>query len=82
MFYLFGIYIDDVANKVSACGSGCHSSLFSTSIFCYADDILLITSSVQSLQTLLHLCEIELIYSDKCINSKNLYVLDLVRDFI
>ena len=38
--------------------------------FCYADDILLIAPSVQSLQTLLHLCEAELIYLDMCINSK------------
>ena len=67
---LFGIYIDDVAKKISACGSGCHLSLFSASICCYADDILLIASSVQSLQTLLHLCEAELIYLDMCINSK------------
>ena len=38
--------------------------------FCYADDILLTAPSVQSLQTLLHLCEAELIYLDLCINSK------------
>ena len=45
------------------------------------DDVLLIAVSVQSLQTLLHLCEAELIYLDMCSNSKKrLYVLDLARD--
>ena len=56
---MFGIYIDDVAKRVRACGSGCRLSLFSDSMFHYADDILLIASSVQSLQTLLQLCESE-----------------------
>ena len=56
--------------KVSACGSGCHLSLISASIFCYADDILLIAASVQSLQTLLHLWEAEFIYLYMCINSR------------
>ena len=64
------IYINDVAKKVSACGSGCRLSLFSASMFCYANDIMLIAPSVQSLQTLLHLCEAELIYLYMCINSK------------
>ena len=58
---LFDIYIDDVVKKVSACGFGCHLSLFSASIFYYAHDILLIAPSVQSLQTLLHLCVAKLI---------------------
>ena len=39
---LFGIYIDDVAKKVSVCASCCHLSLLSASICCYADDMLLI----------------------------------------
>ena len=37
-------------------------------MFCYAGGILLIAPSIQSLQILLHLCETELIYLDKCIN--------------
>ena len=67
---LFSIYIDDFNKKVSACGLVCRLSLFSASIFCYADAILLLAPSVQSLQTLLHLCEAELIYLDMCINRK------------
>ena len=78
---LFAIYIDDVAKKVGACGSGCHLSLFSASMFCYANDILLIASSVQSLQTLLHLCDIELIYLDMCINSKKFVCIRSVSRF-
>ena len=56
--------------KVSACGSVWHSSLFSASIFCYADDIMFIVPSVQSLQTLLNVCETEWTYLNMCINSK------------
>ena len=60
--HLFAVYIDDV-------GKNCYLNKNSF-IFLYADDILLITSSVTALQKLLLVCEAELNYLDMTINSK------------
>ena len=49
-------------------------------ILLYADDILLITSSVTALQKLPLVCETELNYLDMTINSKNLVAYELGQD--
>jgi len=49
---------------------GCYVSHVCTSIFLYADDILLLAPSISGLQKLLSLCEEELRFLDMRINDK------------
>jgi hypothetical protein len=55
--YFFAMFIDDVINEVATSKTGCHISLSSVAIFVYADDIVLVAPSIQSLQDLLSLVE-------------------------
>jgi len=57
---LFAIYVDDIGKLYD-------NKCF---VLLYADDILLISASVTSLQNLLFACERELNYLDMLINSK------------
>ena len=69
---LSAIFIDDIVTKLKSLGLGCNTILTCTSIFLYADDIMLISPSVSILQTMLHLCESELLDLDmSLIYSKN-----------
>ena len=61
---LFAIFIDDIVTKFKSLGLGCNTILTFTSIFLYADDIMLISPSVRMLKTMLHLCESELLDLD------------------
>jgi len=62
---LFAVYLDDVVNIV------CRHRYGSTlSIVLYADDIILISPSVQALQILLTICETELLQLDMLLNAK------------
>ena len=67
---LFAIFVDDLSHKINSRDLGCHMSLQCTSIFLYADDILLVASSVHMLQEMLNCCETELMWLDMCINAK------------
>ena len=64
------IFIDDIVTKLKSLGLGCNTILTCTSIFLYADDIMLISPSVSMLQTMLHLCESELLDLDMSLNVK------------
>lgn len=66
--YLFAIYVDNVFECVSDCGLGCSIKRYCMSILMYADDIILLASSVSALQRLLHVCETELQWLDMPIN--------------
>jgi hypothetical protein len=68
--YFFAIYIDDIVCKIQNSLLGCHRSLICRSIFLYADDILLLAPSVNTLQLLLRLCEDELNWLNMLINVK------------
>ena len=68
--FLFAIFIDDLVNKIKDANVGCYVSSVCVSIFLYADDILLIAPSVTGLQTLVNICETELINIDMSINAK------------
>ena len=57
-------HIYDIITKLKSLGLGCNTILTCTSIFLYADDIMLISPSVSILQTMLHLCESELLDLD------------------
>lgn len=68
--FLFAIFIDGIVNKIKYANVGCYVSTVCVSIFLYADDILLIAPSVSGLQTLVNICETELMYVDMSINVK------------
>lgn len=66
--YLFAIFIDDLVYKVKSLNVGCYISLTCAAIFMYADDILLLSPTVDGLQQLLHVCENELEQLDMKLN--------------
>jgi hypothetical protein len=68
--HLFAVYIDSISSKVQQCGTGCFVKSTSVSMLLYADDILLLSPSVSSLQQLLHVCKRELQILDMPINVK------------
>jgi Reverse transcriptase (RNA-dependent DNA polymerase) len=61
---LFAIYLDDIVDNRR---TACHNY-----IILYADDILLISTSVCGLQTLLNVCQQELTHLDMSINVKKI----------
>jgi hypothetical protein len=68
--YLFAIYVDSLVEKIKSNGYGCYKRYVCCSILLYADDILLVSPSVSSLQSLIHICEAELDSLDMRINVK------------
>ena len=68
--YLFSVYIDDIIETVSKQQIGCVYRSFVVSIILYADDILLLAPSIDSLQKLVNLCHLELSTLDLAINVK------------
>ena len=67
---LFAIFIDNIVSRVKSVNVGCYISLVCCCIFLYADDILLVAPTVTGLQTLLNVCEQELIDLDMRVNVK------------
>ena len=67
---LFAIFIDDIVTKLKSLELGCNTILTCTSIFPFSDDIMLISPSISMLQTMLYLCEPELLYLDMSLNVK------------
>ena len=59
----------DLSQKINSRDLGCHMSLQCTSIFLYADDILLVSPSVHMRQEMLNCCETELMWLDMRINA-------------
>ena len=57
--YLFAVYVNDVDYS----STSCH-------VILYADDILLLASSISELERVLHACENELLWLDMSINFK------------
>ena len=66
---LFAFYVNDIIIKVTSCGIGCHLGFACVNIILYADDILLPTPSILSLQSLLYICKSELDSIDMIINA-------------
>ena len=67
---LFNIYIDDIVSVISKSGLGCHLRSVSLAVLIYADDILLLAPTVNSLQLLVDLCCKELSLIDMEVNYK------------
>ena len=68
--YLFAIYIDDTVAIINASNFGCRIGLTRIAIVLYADDILLLAPSVESLQKLISIVEEELIALDMSLNTR------------
>ena len=86
--YLFALYIDSIVDQVRNSCIGCYLKGLCMSVLLYADDILLISPSVSSVNKkiapsvssvnkLLHICEQELTLLPK---SLHVYELALVSD--
>ena len=76
--YLFALYIDSVIEKVRSSRVGCEIKLESVGIIVYADDILLVASTVTALQLLLKMCENELNWLAMSINASKSACLRIV----
>ena len=61
-------YMYDVVKKIYNSGLGYNLSFICTSVFLYANDILLLSPSVRALQAMLLICEQELLSLDLCLN--------------
>jgi len=68
--YLFAIYIDGLVDKIRNCAFGSYIRNVCMVILLYADDILLVASSVTTLQMLLQIGDHELSCIDMSINAK------------
>jgi len=68
---LFSICIDGLVKLVNKTNIGCKIGAICTDIFLYADDIILLAPSIQALQSLINLCELELDFLSMAVNAKN-----------
>ena len=68
--FLFAVYVNDIVKKVDESDLGCRIGLKRIAIILYADDILLLAPSVDSLQKLVHIVELELFELDMSLNTK------------
>ena len=60
--FLFAIFIDDLVKLIDTANIGCKTGGSCTSIFLYADDIILLAPSAQALQSLVDINQ-SIIYS-------------------
>src|SRR6188508_509420 len=73
--YYFLLYADDVVNTLRAHRAGCFIDNVFVGCITYADDLLLVSSSVDVLQKMVNLCSIEAKYLDMKFNSKKSLIL-------
>ena len=66
--YLFAIFIDDIIQDITKSELGCKFKQMNVGIFIYADDIILLAPSIESLQNMLWICEKELAWLDMSLN--------------
>ena len=55
--FLFSLYLDCLLMKLNNCGVGCHISSRSVNALAYADDLVLIGPTVNSMKILLNITE-------------------------
>jgi len=68
--YLFAVFIDILVDDVRRSEIGCYIDSLCTSIFMYADDIILLAPSIDALQVLIYVCENKLRSLDMALNAK------------
>jgi len=69
---LFSIFIDDLVKYVNKANVGCRIRAICTAIFLYADDAILLVTSVCALQSLVDICASALEFLDMAINVKKI----------
>ena len=65
---LFTLYVDDVILKLRAANLGCSLQNVYVGCIMYADDLVLITSSLCTLQAMINICTQEISYLDMSLN--------------
>ena len=79
--YFFAIYIDSVLHKIKSLKIGCEVNHYNVSILMYADDIILCSPSVCTLQIMLYECEKELNNLDMTVNASKTKCLRFGPDY-
>ncbi len=67
----FCVYIDGVIDIITKLDKGCYVRGFFTGIWLYADDIVILSASVNDLQQMIDACVFELEKLDLFVNIKN-----------
>jgi len=67
--YLFAVYIDSLLLKLRKSGLGCHIKSFCFNSCAYADNLVLMSISLDQLQKLINLCNVELTNCNLTINT-------------
>ena len=65
---LFCVYIDDLLQQLKDLNLGCHIGSVFCAIFAHADDIVLLSPSFTSLQTMLNVCQNYVVSADLLFN--------------
>ena len=65
---LFALYVDDIANSLSSSKLGCYVGEMYVGCIMYADDIILLSASLNMLQRMIVICETEAYYLDMKFN--------------
>ena len=55
--FLFNIYIDVLLERLAESGQGCHIGKIFTECLVYADDVVLLSPTVDALKSMLKICE-------------------------
>lgn len=55
--FYFAVYLDELSKLLSGCGVGCRIGGTIVNHFCFADDVVLLTTSITALKILLKICE-------------------------
>jgi len=71
---LFALYVDDILQKLEKSILGCHVKYICYNALMYADDLILISSSMRDLQLLVNICTDKLSGLNMLVNTKNLRV--------
>jgi len=78
---LFAVYIDDLIHKLVDANLGCYMGGISIPCLLYADDIVLLSGSLQKLQIMLNICNTELTYLDLQFNALKCHVVRIGNNY-
>jgi exonuclease III len=67
---LFAVCINDIIDKLQKSSLGCHIHSMCFNAYMYADDLILLATSLADLQKMIDICKMELDWLDMVINAK------------
>jgi len=67
---LFSFFVNDILVKLARSGTGCHIKNFCVNAIMYADDLLLLSLSLDDMQSMINLCNKEFISCGLALNAK------------